>query len=117
MKQLIFALLLATASAFAADVDGKWSGSFTTPQGEMQISFDLKADGEKLNGKMQITGLNPTDIKDGKVTGDKVNFAAEIEFGANIIPITFTGVMTGEELKLSVNAMGNASEMVVKKEK
>ena len=117
MKQLIFTLLLATASAFAADVDGKWSGSFTTPQGEMQISFDLKADGEKLNGKMQITGLNPTDIKDGKVDGDKVNFAAEIEFGANIIPLAFTGVVAGDEIKLNVDAMGRSNEMVVKKEK
>ena len=117
MKQLALALLLTAASAFAADVDGKWSGSFTTPQGEMQISFNLKADGEKLTGKMEITGLSPSDIKEGKVAGDKVNFAAEIEFGANIIPLSFTGVLAGEELKLNVDAMGRSSEMIVKKEK
>ena len=117
MRQLVLAVLLTAASAFAADVDGKWSGSFTTPQGEMQISFNLKADGDKLAGKMEITGLNPSDIKEGKVDGAKVSFAAEIEFGANIIPLAFTGVVAGDEIKLSVDAMGRSNEMVVKKEK
>ena len=119
MRQLILtlALLVTSTAAFAEEVDGKWTGSFTTPQGEMQIDFNLKADGAKLTGKMQITGLAPVDIKDGKVEGDKVSFAADIEFGANVIPLTFNGSITGLELKLNVDAMGQTNVMIVKKEK
>jgi hypothetical protein len=35
-------------SAFAADVDGKWAGSVTTPNGDFPQAFTFKADGAKL---------------------------------------------------------------------
>jgi len=110
-------MLFASSAAWAASADGKWSGSFSTPQGELQINFDLKSDGSKLTGKMTITGLNPTDIKDGKVDGDKLSFGAEIEFGANVIPLSVNGEVAGDDLKLNVEAMGQSNSMTLKREK
>ena len=52
MKHLILALLLvfATGALYAADVTGKWKGSFEAPDGTRELTFDLKADGAKLTG-------------------------------------------------------------------
>lgn len=48
IKTLAIALILAAAPAFAADVDGKWTGSLDSPGGPMQVSYTFKADGNKL---------------------------------------------------------------------
>ena len=40
LKSLALALLLAAAPAFAADIDGKWTGSIDTPGGAMTIKYD-----------------------------------------------------------------------------
>src|SRR5947209_941166 len=114
---LTLALLCASAAAFAADVDGKWTSSVTTPQGELPVVFVLKADGAKLTGTLQIADFKPSDLKDGKIDGDKLTFGAEIEFGANIIPLTFNGAQAGEEIKLTIDAMGQSNNIVLKKEK
>jgi len=41
---------LMTATSFAADVDGKWSGTIDTPTGSYQQAFTFKADGATLTG-------------------------------------------------------------------
>ena len=38
---LAFALLLLSSPAFAADVDGKWSGMLATPNGDVTIGFEF----------------------------------------------------------------------------
>ena len=44
-------LLLVAVSAFAADVDGKWSGSVSTPGGDFPMAFTFKADGANLTAR------------------------------------------------------------------
>ena len=44
------ALVLLAASAFAADVDGKWTGAMNTRMGDVPVSFTFKADGANLTG-------------------------------------------------------------------
>ena len=44
MAGVIVGLLMA-ASAFAADIDGKWTGSMSTPGGDFEQAFTLKAEG------------------------------------------------------------------------
>ena len=44
------ALALLAVPAFAADVDGKWSGSMSTPMGDIPVGFTFKADGATLAG-------------------------------------------------------------------
>jgi hypothetical protein len=114
---LTLALLCASAVAFAADVDGKWTSSVTTPQGDLPIIFVLKADGPKLTGTLQLADFKPADLKDGKIDGDKLTFAAELEFGANVFTLSFNGAQAGDEIKLTIDAMGQSNEIVLKKEK
>jgi hypothetical protein len=39
MCALVFGAILLTSPVFAADVDGKWTGTLTTPGGEVPIGF------------------------------------------------------------------------------
>ncbi len=50
LRTLLFGLLLCCAPAFAASVDGDWSGSLDTPNSPVQISYTFKADGATLTG-------------------------------------------------------------------
>jgi len=51
MKSLAIALVLATSSCFAAEVDGSWTGTLRGSTGDFSITLTLKAEGTKLTGK------------------------------------------------------------------
>ncbi len=48
-RLMVIALLLFAGSCFAADVDGKWAGTLSTPMGDVPVAFTFKADGAALN--------------------------------------------------------------------
>jgi len=110
-------LLLLAVSAFAADVDGKWSGSMATPMGDIPIGFTLKADGAKLTGS--TTGPDGTDIaiKDGKVDGANISFNVTFDFGGMPFTLAYKGVLSGDTIKFSGDAGGMPFEVTVKKAK
>ena len=112
----VSALMLAV-SAFAADVDGTWTGTLATPNGDFPQVFKLKADGEKLTGTM--AGLDGADveIKEGKVAGPMVSFSVTLNFGGNEIILNDKGVVKGDEITFAGEAMGQSFEVVVKKGK
>ncbi len=64
-------LLALFVAAFAADVDGKWTGQVQGPQGAMDITIVLKAEGEKLTGTY-ASQLGEAPIKEGSIKGDAV---------------------------------------------
>ena len=82
MKKIIItaALLCTFGAAFAyfADLNGKWSGVLSAPDGnQYPLNYTLKADGDKLTG----TGDSPqgsVDLTDGKVKGDSLSFAIDV---------------------------------------
>ena len=47
---MVVGLLLFAAPAFAADVDGKWTGTVSTPMGDLPVQYEFKADGSMLTG-------------------------------------------------------------------
>ena len=48
LRSLLIAFLLVAGSCFAADVDGKWTGTFSTPMGDIPIGFTFKGNGAKF---------------------------------------------------------------------
>ncbi len=108
-------LVFAAVSMFAADVDGKWSGSVSTPNGDFPQAFTFKADGAKLTGSM--TGLDGMDvaIKDGKVDGQNISFSVTLDFGGMPFMLTYKGVVAKDQIKLTGDAAGMPFELVVKK--
>lgn len=98
MKKLLslfaaLAILFSSASAFAADVTGAWTGDVG---GQFQITFNFKQDGAKLTGNVQGP-QDPITISDGKIDGDKISFTVSF----NGTTIHHTGTVTGDTIKLS----------------
>lgn len=105
------AMLPALAAAPAAGIDGKWLATVDGgPQGPIDLTFDLKAEGEKLTGAMSMAMMPaPTPISEGTVKGEDVSFKLSLNFmeGAPPLVISYTGKLKGDELSMkSVLDMG-----------
>lgn len=117
IARAILFIALATVTTFAADIAGKWKTTMTTPNGDKREgTLDLKVDGNKLTGTMG--GARGTvEIQDGKVDGDKISFVVVRKFQDNEMKLPYTGVVTGDDMKLTVSFNGNEMEMSAKRDK
>lgn len=118
MNKRIFALALLLAlsgTAFAADVDGTWVGTWESPGGAVVLSYTFKADGSVLTGSSAGPDGNAIPIKDGKIDGDKISFVIEVDFGGGPTPIPYTGVVSPTQIKLQFEMMGAKSDILAKK--
>jgi hypothetical protein len=108
-------LLLLTVSAFAADVDGKWAGTVSTPMGDIPVGFTFKADGGTLTGT--TTGVDGADvaIKEGKIDGANISFTVTLDFGGMPFTLAYKGVVAKDSIKFTVDAAGMPMEVTVKK--
>ena len=110
--------LLCARPAPANDVTGKWSAEFDTQVGVQKYVFDFKLDGEKLSGKASFERMGQkgeAEIKEGTVVGDVVSFTEMLDFQGNLVPITYTGRVVGDEMKLTRKVGDFAVEKIVAK--
>ena len=109
------ALLLLAGSAFAADVDGKWSGNMSTPGGDFPVGFTFKADGATLTGTTM--GPDGMDIKitDGKIDGNNLSFTVNLDFGGMPFMMNYKGVLSNNQIKFTIDVFGMPLEVTVKK--
>lgn len=114
---LILGLMLLSTPAFAADVDGKWSGTMSTPGGDFPVGFVFKADGTKLTGTMIGMEGMELPIANGKIDGDKISYTVTIDVGGMMLELVYKGVVTASEIKLDMSVFDMPFELVVKKEK
>ncbi len=115
IRKLALALLLFASPAFAADIDGDWSGSIDTPGGAMQISYTFKAEQSKLKGSTTAPDGSKIAIADGKIDGNKLSFTLTLDFGAGPTKFVYTGELNGKDLKLATSFMDMPIEMQLKK--
>jgi len=115
---------LVAMSALAADIDGKWNATVDSPQGQITLVFDFKAEGEKLTGAMSAEMLPAaTPISDGVVKGSDVSFKLSLMLGEGAPPlvIDYKGTLKGDQMDLvSKLDMGQGpveSPMVLKRAK
>jgi len=92
-------MLACFAVAHAADLNGKWKGELQSPNGPLEINFDLHVDGEKLTGTVTNT-YGTEQITEGTVKGDAISFV--ILAGGGQFKITYKGTVAGEDLKFHV---------------
>jgi hypothetical protein len=110
-RVLTMSALLA-ASAFAADVTGKWTGKVETPNGSRDVTYTLKQDGETLTGSVPGRQGAEVPISEGTVKGDDISFV--VTRGER--KINYTGKVSGSELKLKYQMQGQDRELTLKKE-
>jgi hypothetical protein len=114
--RLLLASCLLAVSALAADVTGKWTADMQTRDGQTRtVTFDLKADGNTLTGSV-TSPRGATDISNGKVDGDNVSFDVVREFNGNSVTIHYSGTVSGDSLKLTMQGpRGNGRELTAKR--
>lgn len=120
-KKLLFVttiLLALTFAASAADVSGKWVYEQAGRQGgnPVKVTLTLKAEGGKLTGSESRPGRDgnamEVAISDGKVDGNNVSFKTSRQMGqGGTITSEFTGTLSGDELKLTIQRPGRDGNM------
>jgi hypothetical protein len=116
-RALAAGMLLVAGFAFGADVDGKWSGSISTPNGEMPMNYTFKADKAILTGSTTGPDGNEISIKDGKIDGNKISFSVTFDFGGQEMKVEYKGVVSADQIKLTFDMMGEPSEIILKRTK
>ena len=110
---LVTVLLLFVAFAFAADIDGKWEGEIVGQS--MEIAFTFKAEGKTLTGTHIVSGQE-TAIEEGKIDGNNISFTVTLDMGGEM-KIPHKGTISGDEIKMTYEMMGQAGEILVKRVK
>jgi hypothetical protein len=101
-------------SARAADISGQWTATFNTQVGEQHYTYTFKVDGEKLTGTAKSDN-GTTDIQNGSVKGDDVSFVENLDYQGQKLVITYTGKISGDEIKFTRDVGGVAKEDLVAK--
>ena len=104
------AIVLSAALSYAADLNGRWEGSISTPNGDVALTFNFKVDGATLTGTVETPQGN-ADITDGKVDGDKFSFKTH----AGESEINHEGTLSGDTIQLKVEGPWGESEMTLKR--
>jgi hypothetical protein len=112
---LALALLFAATFAFGADVDGKWAG--TIPGMDIPVSYTFKADGTTLTGTSSGPENTTIPIKDGKINGNNITFTVTFDMGGQEMKLEYKGVVSPDSIKLTLDMMGQATEIPLKRAK
>jgi hypothetical protein len=113
-------LLLGTALAVLllapawADVTGKWTAAIDTQIGVQNYTYDFKVDGEKLTGRAK-SQFGDTEISEGTVKGDEISFVESLDMEGQPLRITYTGKVSGDEIKFTRKVADIATEEFVAK--
>jgi hypothetical protein len=113
-RALITGILSAlfAAVSLAADINGRWEGTVSGPNGDFQIGFNFKVDGAKLTGTVE--GPNgEVPIDEGKVEGDHISFKTHFDDSK----INHEGTVSGDTIQLKVEGPWGESEMTLKRAK
>ena len=115
---IVLGLILAAGLAYAADIDGKWVGEIQGMDGSpTKISYTFKADGDKLTGDTTGPDGKSIAIKDGKINGNNISFSISIDMGGQEMKMDMKGVLAGDNLKLTMDMMGQPFEIPLKRAK
>lgn len=94
LRRLLFTALLATVSACAADLTGKWEATVETSAGSGSPSFVFKQEGEKLTG--DYSGALGTAKLAGTVKGTAVEFSFKADAGGESLVVEYKGTLDAD---------------------
>jgi len=115
IRSIAIALVFFAGSCFAADVDGKWAGTLSTPMGDVPVAFTFKADGANLTGSTSGPDGSEVKITNGKADGNKISFSVSFDFGGMPLQLDYKGVVANGEIKMTIDIAGMTMELSVKK--
>ncbi len=87
---------------------GAWTLAVDLGQGELTVTLTLQQEGERLRGSMQ-GALGTVDIANGSVgPAGEIRFTTPVTLEGQTTEATFTGTITGNEMRGAVNITGRA---------
>ncbi len=89
------------ATAWGADITGKWKGSMDMMGQAMELGFTFKAAGSTLTGTSVGPQGEEYPISDGKIEGDNISFVVKVT-GQMEMKINYKGKVSGDEIKLTM---------------
>jgi hypothetical protein len=114
---LATSLIAQTAPAKAIDITGQWAATFESPVGTQTYTYDFVVKDGKLTGKIKGSMSDaPTDVQEGKVTGDAVTFVENLSFQGMDIRVVYNGkIVSEDEIKFTRDVADFATEELVAK--
>ena len=101
------------AKPISSSFDGRWTGTTEIQgYGAIPLGYDFKSDGNKLTGTSDGQS-GPMPIANGKIDGDKITFDVTINLNGQDILVNYTGVLTGDKLKLTWPGQGGLIQEVI----
>ena len=118
-------VLFSLTSAWAADVDGKWTAKAGGQgQGGADITLVFKIVDNKLTGTVNNSlSQGDAEIQDGKIIGDEISFSLKRTINGTETTVTWKGRISGDEIKFTRTQEGArgagaaATEIVAKRAK
>lgn len=110
----ILLLLALCLSINAQNLDGKWKGKMSSPNGDFELTFTFKVNEASLSGDVE-SQMGTLPIENGKVNGNDFSFDVSVNGQA----INHTGKLEGDIVKLTLSMMDQPMELnrVVEKSK
>jgi len=90
--------VIATAVAWAADVNGKWAWKQMGPDGEIAYTLELKQEGEKLTG-IVTRADQKSEIQNGTIKENDLAFDVVRERDGEQFKIMYKGKVEGDTIK------------------
>ena len=107
-----------SSHALSADVTGVWKTEFESQIGLQKYTFTLTQEGTRVGGKAlaNIDGeKREIELKDGKLDGDTITFVEILDFQGSELRISYTGKVSGDEIKMTRQVGEFATEEIVMK--
>jgi hypothetical protein len=119
MRNILCGLLFSALALGAAELTGKWSGSFdiTNSNGETEADtayMSLKQDGGEVTGTAGPNAEKQWTIQKGKLDGQKLTFEVAMEDGGRLV---FDLTFDGSSIEGNVKGTGSGGEQMSAKTK
>src|SRR5512146_1655497 len=116
IRRILMTAIAGATLLLAADPTGTWTGDQPGRDGNTyNITFKLKAQGEKLIGTMGGDQFEQP-IQNGEIHGDDISFTVHLDFGGGI-DLKYTGKVATDKIDFKVQRSGSdeAQPFVAKK--
>ena len=95
----------------ASDVSGTW----IAPSLLFNVTLVFKVDGATLTGTVKTHPGDETEIKDGKIDGDKISFYIVRTSNKKKVKVRFKWVVDGNEIRFTRDADGTVTNIIAKR--
>lgn len=107
---LLSFLLVFVMVCLAADLTGTYKGSIIFQERPLELTYKLKAEGEKLSGSID-TEYGEVPLFDGKINGSDFSYKIDIGNG----PLEAKGKFMGDSIEITSNYAGTEVKNVFKR--